>query len=96
MGDGIKDVVGDVFPALLLAMLIIVCSEIFIVLVEYLPQGRIGGFSRVIDWRDGSHKSYFAEHADKLFLCAWAGSSPRHTPLNSGWTRVWPPPESFP
>jgi hypothetical protein len=55
-------------PLLLLAILTIARFEIFIMLVEYLPHGRISRLSGVIDWREDSHKRSFAEHADKLFL----------------------------
>lgn len=55
-------------PVLLLTMLVIGGLEVFIVVVQYLPQGRIGGLSGMIDWRDGSHKRSFAEHVGKLVL----------------------------
>ena len=57
---------------LLLTMLVIAGLEIRIVVVKYLPQGGICWLSWVIDWRDGSHKSPFAEAAGKLVLRAWA------------------------
>jgi hypothetical protein len=53
-------------PALLLAMLVIAGLEIRIVVVQYLPQGGICWLSRVIDWREGSHKSPFAEATGKV------------------------------
>ena len=36
-------------PVLFLTMLIIACLERFIVVVQDLPQGRIGGLSRMVD-----------------------------------------------
>ena len=48
MGDGVKDVVKE--PLLLLAMLVIAGLKIRIVVVQYLPQGRICWLSWVIDW----------------------------------------------
>jgi hypothetical protein len=53
-------------PVLLLAMLAIARVEIFIVVVEYLPQGRIGGLSGVVDRRMGRHKKSFAQHPGSL------------------------------
>jgi hypothetical protein len=43
-------------PILLLTMLVIVGLEILIVVVEYLPQGRIGGLSGLVDRRMGMHR----------------------------------------
>ncbi len=59
-------------PVLLLAMLVIAGLEIRIVVVQYLPQGGICWLSWVIDWREGSHISLFAEAAEKLVLRARA------------------------
>ena len=39
----------DEKPVLLLAMVVIAGLEISIVVVQYLPQGRIGGLSWVVD-----------------------------------------------
>jgi hypothetical protein len=50
-------------PILLLTMLIIGRFEIFIMVVEYLPQGRIGGLSGVIDRRMGRHWESFTQHS---------------------------------
>jgi len=59
-------------PVVLLAMLVIAGLKIRIVVVQYPPQGGIGGLSWVIDWREGSHKSPFAEAVGKLVVRAWA------------------------
>ena len=61
-------------PILFLAMLIIAGLEIFIVVVEYLPQGRIGGLSGVVDRRMGRLKKSFAQHPGSLLHNAPAGA----------------------
>jgi hypothetical protein len=50
-------------PVVLLAILAI---EIFIVVVQYLPQGRIGRLSGVVDRRMGKHKQSYAQHPGAL------------------------------
>ena len=73
-GDGVSgmDAESAVMPSkepiLFLTMFIIAGLEIRIMVVQDLPQGRIGGLSRVIDWRDGSHKRSFTEQVEKLDL----------------------------
>jgi len=43
-------------PILLLAMLVIAGLEIFIMIVQYLPQKGIGGLSWVVNWHIGRHE----------------------------------------
>lgn len=43
-------------PVLFLTMLVIAGLEIFVVIVQYLPQGGIGGLSWVVNWHTGRHE----------------------------------------
>jgi hypothetical protein len=43
-------------PVLFLTMLVIANLEVFVVLVQYLPQGGIGGLSWVVNWHIGRHE----------------------------------------